>query len=328
MPGLPHPGRLPAPAVRRGRQASARPRVVVVGDLVLDVVLAPDGDLDRGTDVTGRVVLRQGGSASNTARWLGRLGMHPTLVCSVGRDATGRSLVAAVSGDGVDVKAVRVAGAATGRIGVLVEPGGERSFVTERGAALRLRPEDLRPDWFAGAAAVHLPAYSLLDRPLGQAGIAAARLGHEAGAVVTVDLSSSAPLLANGRRAALRLIEAAAPDLLFATRDEARALVGPKREERLLELAPAAIVKRGRKGATVLVREPDDQLRFEVATSPVKTEDTTGAGDAFDAGFLAGWLDARRKGLAEAAALQRGAVLGNRTALRQITTRAPELAIG
>ena len=330
MPSLPRPrtvsrGRT---VVSAPRDAPPPPRVVVVGDLVLDVVLAPSIGLARGTDVTGRVVMRQGGSASNAARWLGRLGMHPTLVCAVGRDATGRALIADVAADGVDVRAVRVAGMPTGRIGVLVEPGGERSFVTERGAALRLRPEDLRPEWFKGAAAVHLPAYSLLDQPLGLAGMAAARLGHEAGALVSVDLSSSAPLLANGRRAALRLIEEVAPDLLFATRDEARALLGPKREERLLHLAPAAVVKRGRKGATVLIRDGDDRLRFEVATTSVKTEDTTGAGDAFDAGFLTGWLTARRRGLAEAAALQRGALLGNRTALRQITSRPAELSIG
>ena len=79
------------------------------------------------------------------------------------------------------MRAVRVAGARTGRIGVLVEPGGERSFVTERGAALRLRPEDLRPAWFAGADALHLPAYSLLDQPLGEAGMAAAVLAHQLG---------------------------------------------------------------------------------------------------------------------------------------------------
>lgn len=325
MPSLPRQRRLPNPNASVADHRTAPPRVVVVGDLVLDVVLAPDGSVERGTDVTGRVVMRQGGSAANTARWLGRLRMRPALVCAVGRDATGRSLVGELLDDGVDVLAVRVAGAATGRIGVLVEPGGERSFVTDRGAALRLRPVDLRPAWFARAAAVHLPAYSLLDQPLGEAGMAAARLGHAAGALVSVDLASSAPLLADGRRAARMLIAEAAPDLLFATRDEARALVGSvKHLDRLLELAPAAVVKRGRKGATVLLRDGDDRLRFEVATTPAKVDDTTGAGDAFDAGFLAGWLDARRRGLVPAAALQRGALLGNRTALRQITSRPPE----
>ena len=108
--------------------------------------------------------------------------------------------------DGVTVKAVRVAGARTGRIGVLVEPDGQRSFVQDRGAALRLRPEDLKADWFAGADAVHLPAYSLLDEPLGRAGMAAIRLAREAGALVTVDLASTAPLLALGRRAGIAVI--------------------------------------------------------------------------------------------------------------------------
>lgn len=308
--------------------AASRPRVVVVGDLVLDVVLAADRNLERGTDVTGRVLLRQGGSAASTARWLGRIGVRSSLVCAVGRDVTGRALVAALTADGVAVHAVRVAGARTGRIGVFVEASGERSFVTDRGAALKLRPEDLRADWFAGAAAVHLPAYSLLDQPLGAAGMVATRMAREAGALVTVDLSSSGPLLVKGRRAAIALIREAAADLVFATRDEAKALMGPKREERLLELAPIAVVKRGRKGATVLVRDGDDHLRFEVATAVIKAEDTTGAGDAFDAGFLAGWLEGRRRGLAQPAALRRGALVGNRIALRHLSHPPAELTLG
>ena len=325
MPSLPKPGRIAAP--RRPR-AAAGPAVVVLGDLVVDVVLAPDRELARGTDVTGRVMLRQGGSAASTARWLGRLGARSSLICAIGRDASGRALVAAVTGDKVTVRAVRVAGARTGRIGVLVGPGGERSFVTERGAALRLRPEDLRPDWFAGADALHLPAYSLLDQPLGMAGMAAAKLAHTAGALVTVDLSSSRPLLARGRGAAMSLVLSAEPDLLFATRDESRALVGAKHEERLLDLAPIAVVKRGRKGATILARDGKSRLHFEVATTPLRATDTTGAGDAFNAGFLAGWLEACRRGLPLAAALQHGAVVGNRTALRHLANPPHELVLG
>ncbi len=305
--------------------------MVVVGDLVLDVVLAPAVPLERGTDVRGQVLIRQGGSATTTARWLGRLGVRSSLVCAVGRDPAGRALVAAVTGDRVTVHAVRITGAQTGRIGVLVAPDGERSFVTDRGAALGLRPEDLRPDWFAGADALHLPAYSLLDQPLGQAGQAAVRLAREAGALVTLDLASSGPLLASGRLAAQRLIAETSPDLLFATRTEAKALLGSRSEERLLELAPVAILKRGRKGATILARPADigrsAHLRFEVATTPIRAADTTGAGDAFDAGFLYGWLDARRRGLAPSAALQRGAVVGNRTALRHLSIPREELSL-
>jgi len=163
---------------------------------------------------------------------------------------------------------------------------------------------------------------------LGPAGLAATRLAHAAGSLVTIDVSSTAPLLARGRRSALAVIEAAAPDLLFATGDEARALLGARRDDALLELAPIAVVKRGRKGATVLARDGRRSLRFEVATTSIRAADTTGAGDAFSAGFLHGWLDGRRKGLTQSAALQRGALAGNRAALRHISSPLPELPLG
>ncbi len=328
MPALSAPCRIR----RRRRAAVERPRVVVVGDLVLDVVLAPSGPLVHGSDVEGHVRVRQGGSATTTARWLGRLGVRSSLVGAIGRDAAGRALVTAVAADHVTVHAIRVAGARTGRIGVIVEPGGERSFVQDRAAALRLAPGDLRPAWFAGADAVHLPIYSLLDAPLGQAGMAAIRLARAAGALVSVDLASSGPLLGLGRRAAIALVGEVAPDLLFATRDEARAVLGSRREERLLQLSPVVVLKRGHKGATILARPPvvaaEGHLRFEVATTAVAVSDTTGAGDAFDAGFLYGWLDARRRGLAPAAALQRGAVVGNRAAHRHLSNPPGELTLG
>lgn len=328
-PGVVAPRRLGAPLSRPVRRARDRPSVVVLGDLLLDAVLTPDRAMERGTDVPGRVFLRQGGSAASTARWLGRLGATSTFICSIGRDAVGRALVRAVEADGVKVHAVRVAGARTGRIGVLVEPGGERSFVADRAAAHLLRPEDLRASWFSGADAYHLPAYSLLGRPLGDAGIAGIGHARAAGALVTLDLASSAPLLESGRRAALALVREAAPDLLFATNDEAEALLGARRPlDGLLDLAPIAVVKRGRKGATLLARDGAEILRFEVATTPLPVTDTTGAGDAFDAGFLAGWLTGRRRGQSLAAALQRGAVAGNRAAGRHLSNPAAELDLG
>jgi len=295
---------------------------------MLDVVLAPDRPLETGTDVPGRVALVQGGSAANTARWLARLGARATLISAVGRDPEGRALVDLVRGDGVTVRVTRIAGGHTGRIGVLVAPGGERSFVADRGAADALEPGDLQPAWFASADALHLPAYSLLAEPLGAAARRAVALARDATATVSVDLASTGPLLAHGRAAARDVITAAAPDFLFATAGEAEALLGGGRLDGLLELAPMAIVKRGSKGATVLARSGDERVRLEVATTQVPTAETTGAGDAFDAGFLVGWFAARRAGSRLPAALRRAAVAGHRAAARQISSPRSELPLG
>ncbi|HLA15915.1 MAG TPA: carbohydrate kinase family protein, partial [Candidatus Limnocylindrales bacterium] len=140
------------------RPAVRAPRVMVVGDLILDVVLTPERMIEVGTDVPGKVGIRPGGSAANTARWLARLGVRTQLICSVGRDGAGRALVEHMRGDGVVVRASRIAGKRTGRIGVIVSPGGERSFVADRRAADGLRPEDLKDGWFDRLDLLHMPA--------------------------------------------------------------------------------------------------------------------------------------------------------------------------
>lgn len=301
--------------------------MTTLGDLMLDAVVIPGRPLERGTDVPGRVMLRQGGSAANAARWLARLGVRSTLVTAVGRDHIGRKLVEALARDGVTVRTSRVTGRPTGRIGVVVMFGGERSFVADRGAADELLPTDLKPGWFAGDL-LHLPAYSLIGSPLGDAGRRAIELAREQGAAVSLDLASAAPLLAKGRRAAHRLVADAAPDVLFSTAAEAEAFLGGYDVGGLLDAAPLAIVKRGAGGATMLARGERVPLRFEVATPPMTATDTTGAGDAFDAGFLSAFLAVPPEGRLRPAALRRAALAGHRAAARQLSAGSPELPLG
>jgi sugar/nucleoside kinase (ribokinase family) len=327
------PNRLTVPsrlARRPSRPRRPGVRVIVVGDLTLDVVLSPAAALASGTDVPGRVRLRQGGSAATAARWFGRLGAQVQLICAVGRDGPGRALVEAVRSDDVVVRASRIAGHPTGRIGVLVSADGERSFVADRGAADHLAPADLRAAWFRAAEVVHLPFYSLLGEPLGSAGREAIRLAHEAGAAVSLDLASVGPLLANGRPAALALVRTMAPDVLLATAGELSALLdSPNRAvlgARALAIAPIVIVKRGGNGATVHLRDQSGvSITFDVATKPLTAGDTTGAGDAFDAGFLIGFAEGRRTGRSTPAGLRRAVLAGHRAAARQLSGSRPEL---
>jgi sugar/nucleoside kinase (ribokinase family) len=309
------------------------PRVIVLGDLVLDVVLQASAPIETGTDVPGRVEIRQGGSAANVARWLARLGTRSQLVCAIGRDGAGRSLVAQLRRDDVTVHAVRIAGYRTGRIGVLVAPSGERSFVADRRAATRMEPDDLHADWFDGVDLLHLPAYSLLVEPLGSAGVRAVELTRargSRGARVSVDLASVGPLLAHGRREARELVARIQPDIVFATESEAEALMG-RAPEGLLEHAHVAVIKRGPRGARVFARDEtptEPPLRFDIATTPVAAEDTTGAGDAFDAGFIAGWLAALRTGHGGTDALHRATMAGHRAAARHLRSPRTELPPG
>jgi sugar/nucleoside kinase (ribokinase family) len=255
------------------------------------------------------------------------LGVRTTLICAVGRDGPGRALVAALRRDGVDVRAAHPVGTHTARIGMLVDAAGERSFVADRGAADLVAPEDLRPAWFRGAGVLHLPAYSLLGRSLGDAASRAVALARDAGAQVTVDLASAAPLLARGRGTAQGRIAVVAPDVLFSNTAEAAAFLGARDPEPLLRFAPIAIVKRGASGATILARRAGaTPLRLDVATRPLPASDSTGAGDAFDAGFLASWLAAGRE--STLAVLRRAVVAGNRVAARQIGAPRPEIVLG
>jgi sugar/nucleoside kinase (ribokinase family) len=121
----------------------------------------------------------------------------------------------------------------------------------------------------------------------------------------------------------------AAPDLLFATAAEAEAYLGGYDLVRLLDAAPVVVVKRGPAGATILARvAAGPPLRFDVATTPVAATDTTGAGDAFDAGFLATFLAAPPEARVRPAALRRAALSAHRVAARQLSTPRPELGLG
>lgn len=199
-----------------------------------------------------------------------------------------------------------------------------------------MEPSDLKPEWFDGVELIHVPAYSLLVEPLGSAALKAVELTRSRGAkgaLVSVDLASVGPLLTHGRREARELVARLKPDIVFATEVEAEALLGRHAPEGLLEETRIAVIKRGPRGARVFARDDhatpgEPPLRFDIATTPVAAEDTTGAGDAFDAGFISGWLLAARGGHVGASALHRATMAGHRAAARHLRSPRSELPPG
>jgi sugar/nucleoside kinase (ribokinase family) len=277
--------------------------------------------------VPGTVRLRRGGSAANTAAAFARLGGRATFIGAIGRDGAGRRLVSALRDADVSIHVSRV-DVPTARLLALVDRRGERSFVTERGAADRLEAADLKVSWLRGAGALHLPGYSLYNRPLSDAAQAAVAMARTSGAIVSVDLSSRAPLLAFGRDETWRMIRGLEPDLLFANASEAAALLRGGKMEGLLEIAGTAVVKEGSLGCRVLWRGTGDSVeQLAVATTPVQVADSTGAGDAFAAGFLFTLLSGGIARPWTAAVLRRAALAGHRAAADLLRAPRPELAL-
>jgi sugar/nucleoside kinase (ribokinase family) len=309
-----------------------QPRLVVLGDLLLDVVVTPERPIERGTDVPGTVSFRRGGSAANTAAAFARAGGSASLITSLGDDDWAARLLAALRSDGVRVHAARHQGA-SGRLAALIDDKGERSFVTERGAADALDRGDVDPAWLRSADVLHVPAYSLFAEPIGSAAVYASEQARASGVLVGGDLSSEGPLLVFGVRKSRARIAELSPDILFANRDEVAALLqvkGRRAWAGLLALAPLAVVKDGAWGCRVLWRGPDGSSvrQLDVAAKRVRTVDSTGAGDAFAAGFLHSLVRSGGREVADRdPALRRAAMAGHRAAADALRRGRPELQL-
>jgi sugar/nucleoside kinase (ribokinase family) len=215
----------------------------------------------------------------------------------------------------------------------LIDERGERSFVTERGVADALEPGEVASGWVHAADVLHVPAYSLFAEPIGAAAVHAAALARESGALVSTDLSSAGPLLAYGVRRARARIGELGPDILFANRVEAAALSrqsGRRAWARLLEHAALIVVKDGAWGCRVLWQEEGATRQDDVAAKRVGQKvDTTGAGDAFAAGFLHSLLlSGGRAAMDRDVALRRAAMAGHKAAGQALRRGRPEIRLG
>jgi len=247
-------------------------RVVSLGDLVLDVVVRMDAPIATAADTPARTALSAGGQGANVAAWCASLGAEARWLGKRGDDPAGRLVSERLARLGVDLTGP-VEPDGTGVIVSLVDVAGERSMFPDRGVAVTLHPDEVRPEWLQ-CDHLHLSGYALLAHPVAEAATRAVELARGAGARISVDLSSWSTIRDTGAEGFRALVESLEPDVVFANEDEDRVFGG--------KLPGVAwILKHGAQGCSF---DGDERAALPVA----EVVDTTGAGDSLAAGWIVG----------------------------------------
>lgn len=265
-------------------------RIVVVGDIINDIVVVPRGEIRPDTDTASTIRQRPGGSAANTAVWLGSLGAAVDFVGCVGLEDQAEH-EAVFADAGVTAHLQIAADVPTGTIVILVD-GERRTMLTERGANSAFRSTSVTDELLAQAAVLHISGYSILDG----FGMPGARdlidRATAAGVPVSVTPGSSGYISDFGAAAFLEAIEGTT--VLFPNLAEGELLSGQTDPDRigaaLRERFEVVVLTMGAEGLIVF----EGKQRTRVPAPAIQhIVDPTGAGDALAAGFLDRWVGSR-----------------------------------
>lgn len=249
-----------------------------IGDLVQDVVVHLRESVNIASDTKALIVHRRGGSAANVVAAACLAGGSARFIGQVGDDATGRGLTDALAATGADV-VVRRAGR-SGTVIALLDVAGERTMLTDRGASRDLDNPEAK--WLDGLDTLHIPLYSLVGEPLATTAITLAQWAFARDIAISIDTSSAAVLEQVGPSTAIDIIRSLRPRVVLANELEAATLGKALHPGNLA--GALVVVKQG--ALPALVFQSGQQPRGVAANTLANVTDTTGAGDAFAAGFL------------------------------------------
>jgi ribokinase len=246
--------------------------ICTLGDLLLDVVVRLDGPIAEDTDTYGRTRVGAGGQAANVAAWVVALGGSARFIGKRARDAAGRLVAEELAGRGVELAGPEVE-LGTGTVVSVATPDGKRTMLSDRGVSVDFEPAELDDAWLDACDWLHLPVYSLASAPLRETALRAIGSVPQ----VSLDLSATVALEQAGIELVREVLAEHHPAVVFGNEKEI-ALLDPEAE------AETVVVKKGARGVAVRARGKT----HEHPARRVEAVDTTGAGDAFAAGFLLG----------------------------------------
>lgn len=282
------------------------------------MVLVDDSDVGALLHRIGdRIAMMPGGAAANTTLGAQRLGLRTTFLGKLGGDITAEHYQDNFAAAGGDASRFKRASLPNGRCLSMVTPDGQRTMRTHLGAAMTLHPDEVTAADFRGCRHAHVEGYLLFNPALADKVMGTARA---AGCTLSLDLASFE--VVNSARDWIFEQLRAGVDVVFANEDEARALFQTDRDyeayaRELAAFGGVAAVKMGGQGAWV-ARGAELHRILPVLVEQVV--DTTGAGDAWAAGFLFGHL--RGRPLPHAGAI--GSMLGAET-VRHLGASVPDV---
>ena len=271
------------------------------------MVLVDDADIVALLHRIGdRVAMMPGGAAANTTLGATKLGLRTAYLGKIGGDVTAEHYLANFTAAGGDASRFKRATLPNGRCLSMVTPDGQRTMRTHLGAAMTLHPDEVTLADFRGCRHAHIEGYLLFNPALADKVMATARA---AGCTISLDLASFEVVNVARDWIFQQLREGV--HIVFANEDEAKALFQQERDYEtyardLAQFGGIAAVKMGKDGAWVA---SGSDLHRVFPVSVERVVDTTGAGDAWAAGFLYGHL--RGKSLAVAGAI--GSMMGAET---------------
>jgi ribokinase len=265
----------------------ASPRALAIGYLTTDLLIKVNRFARTDEEVPMLTFGEYpGGSAANVAVGLSRLGIPAALLCCVGDDDRGRRGVQVLERDSVATSPIVTSptGLKSSYVVGVIDERGERQLYTYAGAGEELRPEHLTPEHLKGVTHVHICTLGpeFVERAL--------ILAQNSGDRIMLSLDPGTLGLASERRDRLRALLPQV-DLLFVNSVELSLLTGVADPEALAahadSLPPRIAVKLGARGSVLFRRGAPT---VSAPAFAVDTVDTTGAGDAFAVGYLAGWI--------------------------------------
>ncbi|MBC9227660.1 hypothetical protein GL325_15135 [Aeromicrobium sp. 636] len=264
--------------------------ILVVGDVVDDIGVLPLEPVAPRSDTRSQIRMTPGGSAANTAAWLGFLGSDTRFFGKVGNDGIERH-GGALREHQVDPRLVADPLLPTATIVLTLDDEADRTMYVDRAANGTLTVDEIPDDLLQDVDWLHLTGYTFFDPQTRDAAIELIARAKQRGAGVSVDPSTTAFLREVTPEAFVEWTRGA--DLVLPNLDEARLLIGATGPfvdfDALTRMYPHVVVTLGSMGAAYVAGD----IREQVASPRIQVVDTTGAGDAFTAGFLASWVSQR-----------------------------------